>query len=323
MSKKGMGPRTVTTTSKSPKHPVLHRLIRNMSSEAYHGSVGTWSSSQLKDMIDDEEAFIQKYIKGKRERVENEAFDTGTYFHTGILEPHKVSTEIAVFEGKSRYGKNWDIYKLKNAGKCIITQKQKEVGDGMIRAVKDSPASMEYLKGESEVSFFVSLKVYRERIYAPHYGKVLTGNGWEKEKAPIERAGHEMIFKVRADCLGDTFISDLKSTSGKATQKASIRNSISKYKYDLSAALYLDLFSLAREDLSAFIWIFASKENPRAAAWMATENQIRVGRAKWSWAVRRMADLAVSNWEIPDSLRDAEPLPHEMEWLKIRETDLL
>lgn len=315
--------RLASRTKQKPKlGPVLHRLIRDMSSEAYHGSAGTWSSSQLKDIIDDEEVFIKKYIKKEIPREEREAFDTGTYFHTGVLEPHKVSKEISVFSGKARYGKVWDDFKAKNKGKTVITSKQKEQGDGMIKAVKASPVSMEYLKGEPEVSLFVQLVVWRGKIYAPFYGKVLGRNGWEDSKPP-GKGGFELVVKVRADCLGDTFVSDLKSTSGKATQKFSVRNSISKYKYDLSAALYLDLFSLIREEVSAFIWIFASKENPCAAPWIASERNILVGRAKWSWAVKRLADLAAAEWQIPDYLREAEPLQHELDWLIEKETDLL
>lgn len=302
--------------------PVRHRLIRDMSSAAYHGCIGTWSSSQLKDIIDDEEVFIKKYIKKEIERTETEAFDTGTYFHTGTLEPHKVAKEIAVFTGKVRYGKVWQEFKAKNKGKTAITTKQKEIGDGMIKAVRNSPVSMSYLIGEPEVSLFVTIVVWRGEIYAPHFGKKLTRSGWVDSKPP-GKGGFELVIKVRADCLGDTFVTDLKSTSGKATQAWSVRQSISKYKYDLSAALYLDLFSLVREDVSAFIWIFASKENPCAAAWIATERQILVGRAKWSWAVKRLVDLAAAKWEIPDYLREADPLNHELDWLQTRDADLL
>lgn len=305
-----------------PKLPVLNRLIRNMTSAAYHGTAGTWSSSQLKDLIDDEDVFIRKYVKREIEKVESEAFDTGTYFHTGCLEPHKVAKEVAVFEGKTRFGSKWNDFKAQHKGKVIITVKQKEVGDGMIKAVKGSPVSQEYLKGEPELSLFVELLVADREIYAPYFKKMLTPEGWsEVEKIPTK--GFKLVVKTRADCLGDNFISDLKSTSGKATQASSVRGSISKYKYDLSAALYLDMFSLVKEDVSAFIWIFASKENPCAASWIATNNQLMVGRAKWSWALKKLSDLSASNWELPDYLRDAEPLPHEMEWLRQKETELL
>lgn len=293
-----------------------------MTSEKYHNTEGTYSSSQLKDLLDDEEVFIKKYIKREIPRIESEAFDLGTYFHTGVLEPYKVAEEVVVFEGKTRYGKSWEDFKAKNKGKVIITSKMKEMGDAMIKAVKSSPVSQTYLKGEPEISIFIDILVYDGEIYAPHFKKMLTPEGWvEVSKVPTK--GFSLVIKARSDCLGDTYISDLKSTSGKATQISSVRNSISKYKYDLSAALYLDLFSLVRENVSAFIWVFASKENPCAASWIATNNQIMVGRAKWSYAVKKLSDLNSANWEVPDFLREAEPLPYEMEWLRVRDTDLL
>ncbi len=307
---------------KSPSLPAFNRLIRDMSSANYHNVSGTWSSSQLKDLIDDEEVFIRKYIRKEIPKLESEAFDTGTYFHTGCLEPHKVSKEVAVFYGKTRFGKAWEDFKIKNKGKTIITSKQKEIGDGMITAVKNSPVSQEYLQGEPELSLFVELLVANREIYAPAFGKKLSAEGWVSEKK-IPKNGFKVIIKVRADCLSDTFISDLKSTSGKATQSSSVRGSISKYKYDLSAALYLDMFNLVRESVTAFIWIFASKENPCAASWIATSNQILVGRAKWSWAIKKLSDLSAANWQLPDYLREAEPLSHEMEWLRSRDIDLL
>jgi hypothetical protein len=295
-----------------------------MSNEAYHGSAGTWSSSQFKDIIDDEDAFIQKHIKKVGSKFSSEAMDTGTYLHTGVLEPHKLSKEISVFDGKTRYGKAWEEFKRKHSGKMIINLKQKEQGDAMIKAVKSCPTAMEYLEGEPEVSLFTELLVSGGCIYAPHYGLQISPTmGWLKPSGKIPTKGFKLVVRVRADCLGETFISDLKSTSGKATQASSVRGSISKYKYDLSASLYLDMFSLIRPEVSAFIWIFASKENSIAAAWKASERNILVGRAKWIWAVNRLADMSAANFEQVDYLREAEPLTHEMEWLETHETDLL
>lgn len=310
------------TANRPPKLPVLHRLIRDMSSDTYHSTVGTWSSSQLKDINEDEEHFIKKHVKKEIAREDNEAFGTGNHFHTTMLEPHKLASEFVVFSGKARYGKNWDIFKKKHSGKCIVTQKQVEVSNEMAKAVKASPVSMKYLKGEPEISLFTKLVVSGGHIYAPQFKKKLLREGWVPYSKEIGK-GFELIVKVRADCLGSDFISDLKSTSGKATSHHSVRLSISKYNYDLSAALYLDMFSLMKESVQDFIWIFASKTNPCAAAYRATEDNILVGRAKWSWAVKRLADLHAANWEIVDYLREIEPLPHEREWLREKDTDYL
>lgn len=312
----------MTKTSRKPKLPVLHRLIRDMSSEAYHGTSNTWSSSQLKDVLEDEEVFIKKYITKEVERVEREVFDTGTYFHTSVLEPHKVASEIVLWEGKARRGSKWEAFKKKHPGKVIINQKQKLEGDGMTKGVKASPICKKYLKGEPEVSLFIRLLVADMKIYAPAFGKVLSPTGW-RDCGKIPAKGVEFILKCRSDCLGNIFISDLKSTSGSAKKKASVRNSISKYNYDLSAALYLDLFSLVNPSVGDFYWIFASKENFCAVTWRASPKNILVGRAKWSKALLRMADLQLANWEIVDYVREAEPLPHELEWLNERDIDLL
>jgi len=192
----------------------------------------------------------------------------------------------------------------------------------MIQAVKSSPSSMEYLKGEPEVSLFTEIVVEHGSIYAPYYSMMMTSEGWVKVKK-VPKGDFSLSIKTRADCLGETFISDLKSTSGRANKSDSVRGSISKYKYDLSASLYLDMFSLVRPQVTEFVWIFASKENPVAAPWRATRKNILIGRAKWMWAVRRLAELSEANWEQVDYLREAEPLPHELEWLTHSDTDLL
>lgn len=297
---------------------MLNKLITDLSSEEYHGLTGTWSSSQLKDILDDEEFFVKKHIKKEIEREERAAFDTGTYFHTAVLEPHKISEEIAVFEGRMRVGKKWEIFKLKNKGKCLITLSQKEQGDRMVRAVNRSNLAQEYLDGECEISLFIKLTVWKGKIFSKAHKKVLTRDGWKDYLDPI-REDFSLIVKVRADTLGDHYISDLKSTSGNPRSISSVRNSISKYIYDLSAALYLDMFSLVRPKVNKFKWIFASKDRECCATWRATKDQILVGRAKYMKAILRLSALALADWEVPDYVREADPLPHEREWLLTKE----
>ncbi len=301
----------------------LHKPVKDLLSEHYHGLTGTWSSSQFKDILDDEETFIKKYITKEIAREEREVFDTGTYFHTAVLEPHKIATEIAIFDGKTRYGKSWDAFKKLHLGKTIITASQKEQGDQMVKAVKSSPTSQEYLEGDPEVSLFVELSIYRGRIYSPKFKKILTTNGWDDTSDTKIESGYKIIVKVRADTLGKTFVSDLKSTSGNARKEYDIRGSISKYKYDLSAALYLDIFSLVYPSVRDFIWIFASKGTPCAQSWRATKENILIGRAKYVKAMIKLADCAQANWETVDCLREAAPMPYEREWLIEKDGDLL
>lgn len=304
------------------KKLALNKLIKGMSIDAYHGTADTWSSSQFKDLLDDVDVFIKKHIEKAIPREENAAFDIGTYFHTGVLEPHLLGIECAVYPGKVRRGKDWESFKAKNKSKAIVTQAQKDQAEGLVRAVKNSPVAQEFLDGTPEVSLFVRISIVGGRIYAPNFSKVLTLGGWEYGLC-TESGGHDMIVKVRADMLGENYISDLKSTTGNAKSNRSMREKISHYHYDLSAALYLDLFGLLKPDLSEFVWIFASKDFFNARSYRASEMNIRVGRAKYMKAMIRMADCALSGWQSVDYLDVLEPLQHELEYLRERDADLL
>lgn len=314
---------TKTKVKKTKMTYKLHRLIEGMPIAEYHSTPKTFSSSQFKDLLDDEDVFIKKHIEKSIEREESDAFDIGTYFHTGILEPHLLKKECVVYPGKVRRGKDWDAFKAKNKGKAIVTQLQKDQAEGLVRAVKNSPVAQDFLDGTPEVSLFTEIAIHGGKIYAPYFGKELTIEGWvdgPKKKIP---GAHSIVVKTRADMLGDSYISDLKSTTGNAKSNKSMREKISYYHYDLSASLYLDMFSLLMPDVNDFYWIFASKDLLNCRTYRASVLNKKVGRAKYMKAMLKMADCASNNWQSVDYLDTLEPLPHELEYLKERDIDLL
>jgi hypothetical protein len=252
----------------------LHRLIFDLDIEDYHRNSPGYSSSQFKDLLDDEDVFIAKYIEKRIERQESAAFDVGTYFHTGVLEPHKLKQDCIVFPGKIRRGLAWEKFKKKNAGKAIVTQAQKEQALGLVKAVKNSAVAKKFLGGKPEVSLYVEIVVSGDKIYAPYFGKRLTRHGWIADVQGAHQAkktGYLFVVKVRADMLGKTYISDLKSTSSNARSRSEMQKTVSSYHYDLSAALYMDMFSLLRPEIGKFIWIFASKSVLNSKTWRASE----------------------------------------------------
>lgn len=302
---------------------VLHKIIRDMPIELYHSTPDTFSSSQFKDLLDDEDIFIKKHIQKTVEKEENGAFDIGTYFHTGILEPHKLKTDCVVFPGKIRRGDAWEKFKTTNRNKTIVTQTQKDQAQGIIKAVKNSPVAQQYLKGESEVSLFTLFSVFQGQIFAPYFGKVLTLDGWEPGPKKKQEGAYNFTVKTRADLFGESFISDLKSTTGNARSNKSMRDKISYYHYDLSASLYLDTFSLINPDIQDFIWIFASKDIYNSMSYRASITNLKVGRAKYMKAMIKMADCARNKWQSVDYLGVLEPNIYELEHLKEKDSDLL
>jgi hypothetical protein len=300
-----------------------HKLIYDWDIVEYHGFIGTYSSSQFKDLLDDEEIFIQKYIKKTVERLQIAAFDVGTYFHTGVLEPHKLKNDCIVYPGKIRRGKDWEKFKAKHGMKTIVTQAQKDQAEGLVKSVQDSPIAQRYLDGKPEVSLIIELNIHDGQIYAPHFGKVLTRDGWENGPKTRFPDAHVIYVRVRADMLGDTYISDLKSTTGNAKSNQEMRQKISYYHYDLSAALYMDMFVLMIPEIEEFVWTFASKDFFNCRSYRASETNIKIGRAKYMKALIKLADCCANAWASVDFLDTLEPLPHELEHLIERDADLL
>jgi len=304
----------------------LHTLIYDMSSEEYHGTPGTYSSSQFKDCLEDEELFFKKYIEKSIERESVAAFDVGTYFHTGVLEPHKINKDCAVYPGKVRKGEKWDAFLKKNKGKAILTQSQAEQAKRLISALEASPVAMGFIKrGKPEVSTFLELAVGGGEVYAPAKKLILKSTGWEKfiGKMPLNKCT-KMTVKVRADSLGDDFVLDLKSTTGNAKSEKQMRDKISYYNYDLSCSLYLDVFSaVTGSNYKKFIWSFASKDYHNSRSYLASGNNLLVGRAKYRKALLKIANGISSNWMFSDELGILEPNHYELEHIASSESDLV
>lgn len=285
-------------------------LVKDLSNAEYHGALGSYSSSQIKDALEDIEYFHKKHILKEIVREESPAFDLGTYFHTAILEPEKLAQECAVFSGVRR-GKAWEDFKEANKGKAIITETEFSQAQGIIEAVKNSKIAMNRInRGIAEYSGFLEVKISGSDIYA---GDLILGqDGWEETLQKPSKNSLALLLKVRADCLGEDFVLDLKSTTGNCRNEWLIKNTITRYHYDLSAALYLDVFSVLKEKpLKDFIWVFASKDFLISKSYLASQENLRVGRAKYKKALLRIAEGIKNNWEFPDTLTIIGPQAFE------------
>lgn len=277
-------------------------------------------------MLEDPELFYKKYVTKEIERESMAAFDVGTYFHCAVLEPHLLEKETVVFQGAVRRGKDWEEFKALHTGKAIISKTEKVVADKLIAAVHDSPISMKFLgNSDPEVSAFVELYVMGDEIFAFRDDECfyLSSTGWvntsmDYDEEDIKDFGVKLTIKVRADALGrgDGVISDLKSTTGNAKKDHEMQTKVASYQYDLSAALYLDVFTHASgTEYHTFVWIFASKDVGNCKAYKASEKNIMVGRAKWKKAVVELAKYVQNGWTFEDSLGELEPPYYSLDWL--------
>lgn len=302
---------------------LVEGLNRTLTSDQYHGIRGVYSSTQLKDAYKDIEYFHAVHVARtipKKDKIP--AFDVGTYFHTSILEPDKLSVECAVFTGIRR-GKAWDDFQAANAGKAIITESEHVDAQNLVNAVKKSPVAMGRLsRGEPEVSGFLKVRVVGSDVYAVTWGMRLGKYGWETAKVPAK--GTDIWLKVRADLLADSFILDLKSTINNAKDKQEMRKEVENYNYDLSAALYLDVFSAIEQKVKTdFVWTFASKKFINCRSYMASAKTIQIGRHKWKTGVLQIAEGIESNWAFDDFMGEISPSSWELEIIKEREEALL
>lgn len=284
----------------------MSTLITGLSSQEYHGTANTVSSSQLKDLLDNPEEFYKKYISKETDKIYLDAFDVGSYFHTAVLEPEKIKEDILVYTGK-RIGRQWEAFKKEHKNKAIVSPSMERQAKGLVKAVKSSQECMRWVKGcQVETSLFVELVVHDGRIYAKKEKLILGLNGWEKvDKVP---KGTVIVVKVRADSLNvkRKFISDLKSTSGNAKSKSSMESKVKNYNYGLSAAFYMDIYNVIGLDIQKFIWIFASKDVGNAKPWRASKKHILAGRAKWSEAIITLAEMIETEWDT-DETGELEP----------------
>jgi hypothetical protein len=277
-------------------------------------------------MIEDPEVFYKKYVTKEIGRESMPAFDVGTYFHTAVLEPEKLSEECAVFEGGIRRGKEWDEFKANAGSRAIITKSEKETADKLIGAIKNSPICMGFLdSSKPEVSAFIEVYVLGDEVFSVKNGTahVLVSVGWvpdlDVDPESLAEFGTKIILKTRADALGmgTGIISDLKSTTGNCKNAHEMQGKVNSYQYDLSAALYLDVFSMAsEEEYHTFVWLFASKDMGNARAYKATDRNIMVGRAKWKKAILDLAFYLNNNWTFTDSLGEIGPSVYSLEWLE-------
>lgn len=78
---------------------------------------------------------------------ETEALRLGRAVHLAVLEPARYRDEVAVWEGKTRRGKEWDSFQAQNETKTILRAADHEMAMALSKAVNADPLAGVLLRG--------------------------------------------------------------------------------------------------------------------------------------------------------------------------------
>ncbi len=237
----------------------------------YHADTTWLSSSKLKMLLENPKEFHNQVILGNAApQMSAPHLDVGSFVHTLVLEPHMEVAEYAMFQGWRKQGAEWEKFKTDpaNAGKTILSVPQVEQGRMFAAALQARPEIINLLKnGEPELSI----------------GSEILG-------VPV---------KMRADYLNaeQGYIIDVKTTHA-ASGVDMFRDTMDKYSYGLSAALYTQIAYQHYGKLFDFYFAVVSKSDRQWDLYKASSKTLSLGMADVTQAlVRYKKCLASGLWE--------------------------
>ena len=249
---------------------------QDVSNDEYHGDREYKSSSALKLILKDPREYYKKYVLGEAEPLRSDSLSVGSYAHTLVLEPHLEEVEYAIWEGKSRRGKEWEEFSEANKDKTIITSSQKYLVDQMIASYQESTVVIGEHGNEKEVpiSNFFSGGKAEETLC----GEI---NGYKVK----------VRFDYRQEFEDYGIISDLKTTAGSIAKKAEVEEVCEYWNYPLSAALYVDLVTQVTGKQHDFYFVFMSKAGSKECKiFKASDSFLERGRQDYLKAIELLKE---------------------------------
>ena len=251
-------------------------IYKTLSNKKYHEEQKHLSSSNLKLLLKDSQKFYKEKILGEREPIKGNNLDEGNYAHTLILEPHMVEEEYEFFEGNAKRGKAWKEFeeKHKDSNKILLSAAQKLKVENWVESYKKRPEAVNLVEGADK-----EFSLFSEMLGVP--------------------------LKVRADIIDieKGFIADVKTTAYDPDVDT-FKFTVEQFGYDLSAALYVDLFSRRYEKEFDFYFIVLGKRTQTCEVYKASGLTLGKGRTKMMNAIKiYKACMASGKWEEPKEIK--------------------
>jgi len=197
-----------------------------------------------------------------REVLVNPAPDTdpkkvGRVVHLAAFEPERFRSRIAVWDGGTRRGKDWDAFKERNEaeGRELLTENEYERCMAIQRAVRADATAMNYLQnGSGEVSLL-----------------------WA---APVNETGEEIPCKGRIDFDSQTALVDLKTT--KDASREGFGRQVVALNYHSQFAWYSDGYFKACGVRKPYVIVAVENEAPYdVVVYRVPEIALRLGRERY------------------------------------------
>lgn len=223
--------------------------------------------------------------------ADTDAKKVGRVVHLAAFEPERFRNAIAVWDGGTRRGKDWDKFKERNEGKELLTENEYDRCMAIQAVVSNHPIARGFVSsGRGEVTVLGTL---------------------------MSASGKPVPVKGRMDFVGDA-IADLKVT--KDGSPDGFPRQVLEYHYDAQAPWYVDL--LASVSMGAQLPYFIVSVEATAphvvTVYRVPEFLLRIGRAKYQgWLdqlleCRRTSkypgyaeqplDLELPEWALRDTL---------------------
>lgn len=264
----------------------LTGIYTGISSADYHSSTFHYSSSVLKDVLKDPHKIYKIMFEGApRENKSSDALELGSLLHTMILEPELIYEEFAFFDGASRRGNAWEVFKLENEGKMLMSASQKRIADDLILAFN-----------ASKIINFAGKEVSAPQLF--------TG-GIAEESCFTEING--VPIKVRPDyriSKNKKLIIDLKTTGQTPNFIEDARELTLAADYHLSAALYVRALKELTGDDYEFYWVYLSKQDKRVNVYKCGEEMLKKGLTKVDKAINIILDWQKNGYKQSCEIRE-------------------
>lgn len=203
------------------------------------------------------------YLAAKQQPRDSAAMQRGRCVHIACLEPHRFASEVVVFDGATRRGKEWERFEAANLGKEILTAKEYEGVEATAIAVRGSLQAMKYLSaGQGEVSVL-----------------------WES-------CGHSL--KSRLDWVSELALVDLKSTRDASPE--GFGRECQTHGTHIQAAFYSDAWEQKTGERRPYVLVAAEPTFPHPVqVYRVPEPLLELGRHIYQGWLRQLDECRKAN----------------------------